>query len=117
MELTMYIFVNTDLKMGCGKICAQVGHVVNYITEHIMRISMINANDPVYLRYKKWTSTGGKKIVLKATEKDLNELLQWPESFSVRDAGHTQVAPNSLTVVGFFPSETLGSKVNMFKLL
>lgn len=117
-EFTMYVFVNNDLEMGKGKIAAQVGHVVGEITEKIVRSGYETSPTPdTYLRYMKWKNSGHKKIVLKATEKDLLALLEWPESVGIRDAGRTQVAPNSLTVVGFYPSDTLGSKVSSFKCL
>ena len=53
-----------------------------------------------------------KKVVLKATEEQLNELLKEKEvtpnlvtgsCVQIRDAGLTQIAPNSLTVIGFKP--------------
>ena len=100
VDLYMYLFVNNDLKMGTGKIAAQVGHVVLDIGEHILN----NKKSDEFKRYQEWKKTGKAKIVLKATEQDLLTLAQLPESKYILDAGRTQIKSGSLTVVGFFPN-------------
>lgn len=121
----MYIFVNTELKMDKGKIASQVAHVVQKIIEKILMdlIPMENQDDKtkeIVDSYVKWKAHSGiAKLVLKATQTELEELIKDPRSFHIRDAGKTQIAPNSLTVVGFYPAskssmETITSK---FKLL
>ena len=97
---TMYVFVNNELKMGKGKIGAQIGHVVMSLIEHLLN----NKKSQEYSRYLEWKKYGQAKIILKATENDLVNLAQLPESKYVLDAGKTQIAPGSLTVVGFFPN-------------
>jgi len=117
LELTMYIFINNDLRMEKGKIASQVGHVVQHITEDIIRMGYESASLPdPYKRYMLWKN-GSKKIVLKATEQQLLELMKLPESRYVIDAGKTQIAPNSLTVVGFFPSTNIKEIAKDYKLL
>lgn len=111
-EYVMYLFVNDDLKMGKGKIGAQIGHCVQYLIEDILE----NKNKDKYKDYLKWKN-GCKKIVLKATKSQLLELQKDDLSRTVYDAGHTQVEPNSLTVVGFFPSSKLGKRFQEYKLL
>ena len=101
VDYNMYIFVNNDLNMSKGKIASQVGHVILSIVEHILN----NKKSDEFARYKEWKNQGQPKIILKATEDDLNKLKELPESKYVIDAGVTQVKPNSLTVVGFFPNE------------
>ena len=96
----MYIFVNNDLKMGKGKIAAQVGHVVLQIVEHILN----DKKSDEFKRYQEWKKNGQAKIVLKATELDLQTLATLPESKFILDAGRTQIQSGSLTVVGFFPN-------------
>lgn len=118
-EIKMYIFVNTDLKMSPGKVAAQVGHVVQYITEEIIRSGYERCKAPsptgggirptpeYYQRYMLWKKEfGGAKITLKATTADLLELKDRPEARYVIDEGRTQIPKDSLTVVAFFPKYT-----------
>ena len=118
-ELCMYVLVNNDLGMGKGKIAGQVGHVVGLITEEIMRKSYesVSGVPDCYSRYVKWKKTGFAKIILKATQEQIESLVGEPESIWIKDAGRTQIASNSLTVIGFYPSATLKEKFSQYKLL
>lgn len=118
-QLYMYILVNDDLKMGKGKIAGQVGHVVGLITEEIIRKSYETTTKvpDCYTRYMKWKETGYAKVVLKATQEQIEKLMGEPETLYIRDLGRTQIAPNSLTVLGFYPSANLKNKLKEFKLL
>jgi PTH2 family peptidyl-tRNA hydrolase len=120
-KIVMYIFVNTDLKMGKGKIASQVGHVVGMIVEEIVRNSYDLRSDESkadYELYAKWKKCGGMaKIVLRATEDELRDIIKHNRCKYVIDAGKTQIAPNSLTVVGFFPRDDLSEKFEQYKLL
>jgi len=121
----MYIFVNTDLKMDKGKIAGQVGHVVQTIIEKILMdlVSMENPDDTtkeIIDSYIKWKANGlSAKVVLKATQDQLEQLMKDPRAHHIRDAGKTQIAPNSLTVVGFYPvlKTTMAPITSGFKLL
>jgi peptidyl-tRNA hydrolase, PTH2 family len=95
-ELRMYIVVNTDAGMGKGKAAAQVGHAVMNVTEHLL-----TTNKPLYHKYKR---NGMPKIVLKANQNVMNQLeFNYPNAFPIRDSGRTQVAPGTLTAIGFLP--------------
>jgi len=107
----MYIFVNNDLNMSTGKIASQVGHVVAIIIEYILN----NKKSNEFGRYKEWKKSGQKKIILKATNDDLIDFHNSPESKTIFDAGKTQIKSGSLTVVGFFPN--LHPEFKKFKLL
>lgn len=117
--LYMYVLVNDDLKMGKGKIAGQVGHVVGLITEEIIRKSYETHKGipDCYQRYMEWKATGHAKVILKATHEQILQMIGEPESLYIRDAGRTQIAPNSLTVLGFYPSANLKDKFKDFKLL
>lgn len=116
-KITMYIFVNKDLNMGKGKICSQVAHVTQLIVEEIIRKGYEMHPPPKeYITYMKWRPNC-TKIVLKATEQQLKELMKLKESRYIIDAGKTQIQPNSLTVVGFFPSSEMEDMVKSYKLL
>lgn len=119
-SLYMYILVNNDVKMGKGKIAGQVGHVVGLITEEIVQDYYIERNDittEAYQRYISWKKKGHAKIILKATEEEMIALIQEKECIFIRDAGKTQIPPNTLTVVGFYPTTELKEKFQHLKLL
>jgi peptidyl-tRNA hydrolase len=95
---------------------------VGYITEEIFKgISGAVSSDKMddYQHYIKWSKYGNyKKVVLKATEEELKEFIATETKCRyVIDAGKTQIAPNSLTVVGFFPRPDMAEKMKKFKLL
>jgi len=117
-DYVMYIFVNDDLKMSKGKIASQVGHVVQKIIEDIYENISINnkKNKDIYNNYISWRD-GSKKIILKASITQLHMLLQEYKCFPIYDAGKTQIQPNSLTCVGFYPSNNNQEKFKHFKLL
>ena len=114
----MYILVNDDLKMGKGKIASQVGHVVGLITEEIIRKSYEMTKIPdCYLRYIQWKNNGHTKIILKASCDQITSFIGQSESVYIIDAGKTQIAPDSLTVIGFYPSAEIKNKFKNYKLL
>lgn len=113
----MYIFVNSDLNMGKGKIAAQVGHVVEMLTHDILRGHYEKRGSPeIYKNYMLWKSSGARKIVLKADSKNMEELSNIPSAHKVFDAGLTQIPSGSLTVVGFFPCNMV-DEFKEYKLL
>lgn len=99
-ELKIYLVVNTSVSMGKGKIAAQCGHAVQYLTELCLR-----CYPDTWSRY---CASGTAKIVCRAPLETLEELLAtYPgRTVAVRDAGRTQIEPNTLTVVGFIPMTT-----------
>lgn len=118
----MYILVNADLHMGKGKTAGQVGHVVGIITEEILRSVYTNPTTDTledYDNYNKWIKTNAyTKIVLRATEQNLLEIIEKENKCKyILDAGRTQIAPGSLTVVGFFPRNDMADKFKGYKLL
>ena len=91
----MYFVVNSDLikQMGTGKIAAQVAHAA---------IAVHNQMPKNNAHYHKWKREGQPKIVLKAPEKTLLELIDlYHGCCPINDAGLTRVDSGSLTVVGF----------------
>jgi peptidyl-tRNA hydrolase len=97
-DIVMYIFVNRDLKMGCGKIASQVGHAVHMIVDDILTnaYEMSYESDPSvlinYKYYKEWMN-GFTKIVLKASEEQLNNIILSEKiKFMVDDGFITSVA-------------------------
>lgn len=113
-DYVMYFMVNNDLHMGKGKIAAQIGHAVQALCEKIL---LDRKHGDAYTRYVQWSINGAKKIVLKAQESDLRNFKDTAETVYVIDAGHTQVSPGSLTVIGFYPSCHNAERMKPFKLL
>lgn len=115
--IIMYFVINSDLNMSKGKCCSQVAHVTQEITERIIRSAYDSTKLPEYYQtYMKWKN-GSAKIVLKAPEEKLKELMKLDHCVAIHDAGRTQVESGSLTCIGFYPSTELGGVLKDLKLL
>jgi PTH2 family peptidyl-tRNA hydrolase len=81
------LIIRNDVKMSCGKRCAQAAHA---------SIGAYNNADKTL--QKAWLSEGQKKVVLKANdERTLYEL---------QDAGMTEIPPGTITALGLGPAKT-----------
>ncbi len=113
-EIKFVIVVRKDLDMGCGKIAAQVGHACSTV--------VYNDRD---ITHKWFTDGNQRKSVLKVrSESELIELIKKARELrilttAIRDAGKTQVDPNTLTCCGFGPdiSSKLDKVTGHLKLL
>lgn len=100
-DVRMYLVVRSDLGMSPGKIAAQCSHAA------VMLFSQIEHSEPELLEH--WLAGGQAKIVLKCkNEQELRNLQEAAfladiPTALVEDAGHTEVAPGSATVVGIGP--------------
>jgi PTH2 family peptidyl-tRNA hydrolase len=89
------IVVRSDLKMGKGKLAAQSSHASLGAYKKVAR------SDPDVARA--WEDEGQKKVVLKVgSEEELLEFYNKGKAAGIpceliRDAGHTQVEPGTLT--------------------
>lgn len=99
----MVFVVNTSLKMGAGKMAAQVGHAA----VALYRLCQQGKQGNVAL--EQWNEHGEMKIVLKGEDTaQLEELhkkaaeTQDIFAYLVHDAGHTQIPAGSRTVLGLF---------------
>lgn len=114
----MYIFVNSDLNMSPGKIAAQVGHMVEKITDqYAMMVYEQHDCQNAYLDYMRYKKTGRRKIILSATQDEMEDLMKEEGAIYYVDEGLTEVPENSLTVVGFLPSDENKEKFQKYKLL
>ncbi|KAJ2942955.1 hypothetical protein O0L34_g15145 [Tuta absoluta] len=101
-EYKLVLVVRTDLNMGKGKIAAQCSHAAVGAFEKAQK------RDPASLEV--WQKTGQAKIALKTDSVD--EIKQIADNAKklglvtslIRDAGRTQIAPNSITVLGIGPA-------------
>ncbi|OYR39957.1 MULTISPECIES: peptidyl-tRNA hydrolase Pth2 [unclassified Halorubrum] len=93
------IVARTDIGMGEGKLAAQVAHA-----------SLSAYQDAGRRARKKWQGDGQKKVVLKGdSESQLFALADKAETEGipyaiVRDAGHTQLEPGTVTALAVGPA-------------
>uniref|UniRef100_A0A182VQB6 peptidyl-tRNA hydrolase n=1 Tax=Anopheles minimus TaxID=112268 RepID=A0A182VQB6_9DIPT len=116
-EYKMVLVVRNDLKMGKGKIAAQCGHAAVGAFENGIR------NTPAAIR--KWQNMGQAKIALKVeSELAMMEIYRSAKANKlncclIRDAGRTQIEPNTKTVlaIGPAPNVAVDSVTGHLKLL
>lgn len=114
--LIMYIFVNSDLNMKKGRICAQTGHIVMKITAKAIRMCYeIYPYTQQCINFMKWEKSP-TKVVLRATTEQLNNLMKMDNSEYFVDSG-SGIPDNNLTAVGFFPGTDIEELVKGYKLL
>jgi peptidyl-tRNA hydrolase, PTH2 family len=95
------LIIRNDVKMSCGKRCAQAAHA---------SIGAYNNADKSL--QKAWLYEGQKKVVLKAhDERTLFELKVIAEragvsSSLIHDAGMTEIPPGTITALGLGPART-----------
>jgi PTH2 family peptidyl-tRNA hydrolase len=100
-EWKQCLVVRTDLKMSCGKTCAQAAHAA---------VIAFERSDPA--SRKKWLQEGQKKVVLKVTsERALLEIRTLAEGAGiptalVQDAGLTEIPPGTVTALGLGPAKS-----------
>jgi len=97
----MVFVVNSELRMGVGKVAAQVGHATLGLYKQVISDKMMND-------LTQWEAAGATKIVLSG--KDASTLFSLQNeantanlsTYVVFDAGRTQVLPGSITILGVF---------------
>ncbi|WWC72179.1 peptidyl-tRNA hydrolase [Kwoniella pini CBS 10737] len=100
-EMKLILIINDELKMTKGKIAAQAGHATLACA-----LTLKEANPKLF---RAWQNQGQPKIALRcANTEELEILAAQARSLNlcartIRDAGRTQVAPGSKTVVGIGP--------------
>ena len=120
-DLKMVFLVRQDLKMGAGKIAAQVAHEAIGLYDDIFE----GDNNYQKSALDCWFNLGQKKVVLKAD--NLNIMLEVVKKCKesklqycmITDAGHTQIPAGSITVLGIGPdtSERINKITGSFKLM
>ncbi|XP_037949521.1 probable peptidyl-tRNA hydrolase 2 [Teleopsis dalmanni] len=113
----MVLVVRNDLKMGKGKVAAQCGHgaVGAYQKAIVTSPRLVQA----------WENTGCAKIALKVeSEREMMAIKRAADLHSlssclIRDAGRTQIEPNSKTVLAIGPAraEDIDKVTGHLKLL
>ena len=114
----MVLLVRRDLKMGTGKIAAQCCHAAIGIYEKLQTSQFANLRNS-------WDASGQAKVALRVESlQELEELEDKAKqlnllTYKVRDAGHTQVEPGSVTVLAIGPQReaVVDSVTRQLKLL
>ncbi|XP_069471216.1 peptidyl-tRNA hydrolase 2, mitochondrial isoform X2 [Ambystoma mexicanum] len=97
----MVMVVRNDLKMGKGKVAAQCAHAAVSAYKQVMK-----RNPELLIQ---WEYCGQPKVVVKAPDEEaLVQLLCHAKEMGltvslIQDAGRTQIAPGSRTVLGVGP--------------
>lgn len=114
----MVLVANLSLKMGTGKLAAQVGHATLGVYRQAMN-SEAGQN-----AVSSWTKHGQVKIVVRGqSTEQLMDLCKSAKDagcfyYLVQDAGYTQIPPGSRTVLGIFGTvEQVDSVTGGLKLL
>ncbi|NYT05152.1 MAG: peptidyl-tRNA hydrolase [Methanomicrobiales archaeon] len=95
------LVIRNDVKMSCGKKCAQIAHAA---------VSAFERADKEVRR--NWLSEGQKKVVLKVEgERALFELKTIAEQAGIAaaiitDAGMTEIPPGTVTALGLGPAKS-----------
>ncbi|XP_077401948.1 peptidyl-tRNA hydrolase 2, mitochondrial isoform X2 [Vanacampus margaritifer] len=100
-EFKLILAVRTNLKMGKGKVAAQCAHAA------VAAFKQVQRRNPELL--KMWEYCGQPKVVVKAPDEEtliqlmgLAKEMRLPVSL-IQDAGRTQIAPGSRTVLAIGP--------------
>ncbi|EKD12774.1 uncharacterized protein L3040_006927 [Drepanopeziza brunnea f. sp. 'multigermtubi'] len=103
-ECKLVLVVRTDLGMTKGKIAAQCGHATLACYKHFLK------HDPKSKTLRRWEKQGQAKIALQAKDEDELDMLQATAislglvAEVIADAGRTQIASGSHTVLGIGPA-------------
>lgn len=105
MDRKLVIVARKDIKLSAGKLAAQVGHAA---VDCAMKAKRHQPD-----AFEAWYEQGQKKVVLKAeSERALFEIKLAAEKAGlttalIADAGHTELAPGTITVLGVGPGRDL----------
>lgn len=103
MSHKLVIVTRKDLNLSKGKLAAQAGHASVDCALKCMKYDRKT--------FDAWHQRGQKKTVLKGgSERELFELKAVAERAGlttalIKDAGHTEIAPGTITVLGIGPAD------------
>ncbi|KAK9504884.1 hypothetical protein O3M35_009055 [Rhynocoris fuscipes] len=109
----MVFVVNSSLNMSIGKTASQVAHAALNLYREMGSPAYLQFNDAV----SSWERKGEKKVVLNGEdESTIMDLVKKAKEHNlphtiICDAGRTEIAPNSLTVLAIFGLEDEVNKV------
>ena len=98
---SMALVVRKDLKLSPGKLAVQCSHAVS---------CSLQAKKSEARILERWNNSGARKICLSVKdEESLRMLMEQAKSAGiitnlVKDAGHTEIPPGTITVLGIGPA-------------
>ena len=101
-KIKQVVIIETDLKMGRGKMAAQAGHAF------VIGAERVRKTRPDW--YMEWCDSGQKKIVLKVSGLESlhglkkNAVRAGLPCDEISDAGHTQLDPGTVTCMSIGPA-------------
>ena len=115
VQPSFYIFVNTDFDMSKGQQTAQIVHITQIIVEDLVKKCYeIHPAKKECIDYMKW-KTNPTCVILRATSIQLDQLIKMDGAKGFIDSGN-RIPDNTLTVVGFYPNNTMHDFVKDYKL-
>jgi PTH2 family peptidyl-tRNA hydrolase len=102
-EYKMVIVMRTDIGMSVGKMIAQACHAAVACNEQGKKTHS--------KQWTRWRDEGAKKVTLEAESlEELRDLARKAEQLDIvhmliEDAGHTEVAPGTITCLGLGPDQ------------
>ena len=107
----MYLVARKSLRLSPGKLAVQVGHAVQYVSEDFAFLNEPNASPgesevkTLCATYRLWNGAGRhRKVLLGANEKDWEKIkAEKARHYLVTDDGLTETAPNTETMIAFWP--------------
>ena len=99
---SMVLIARKDLKMSAGKLAVQCSHAAVTCT--------LNARKSHARLVERWKNGGARKICLRADDLETLQRLAGQAQAAglvttlVKDAGHTEVPPGTITVLGIGPA-------------
>ncbi|KAK3901443.1 peptidyl-tRNA hydrolase PTH2-domain-containing protein [Staphylotrichum tortipilum] len=109
-ECKLVLVVRTDLGMTKGKIAAQASHATLACYKSLLRAAQSSPQSPSSQILRQWERQGQAKIAVQVkSEEELLELMARARSLGITaeviaDAGRTQIASGSRTVLGVGPA-------------
>jgi peptidyl-tRNA hydrolase len=109
--IVMYLIVKESLGMGVGKTAAQCAHASQMLqlnfndTERKELCGWATPSDVCDIHlFNQWLDTSFRKVVLRAKDKEWQKIKEaCPNHVVVVDAGLTEIAAGSETVIGLWP--------------
>ena len=112
--IVMYLIVRESLGMSMGKTAAQCAHASQMLQLRFNELEMedlaYKLNRVDFLRkeiFQEWIETSFRKVVLKADDKEWRKVkgsfVEGVTRITVVDAGLTEIAAGSETVIGLWP--------------
>lgn len=106
--IVMYLIVRESLGMSIGKTAAQCAHASQMLQLKFNKLEYQLDTGKEFLAsiyiFRNWLASSFRKVVLRAKDKEWDKIKEaYPNHIVVVDAGLTEIAAGSETVIGLWP--------------